>query len=94
MGVVIHGVRRRRSWQRWQRWQRCAPAWGSTALRVQRLHCCGWGPAHTTCCDACPPSTLHPPNPSTARVRSVDWSPDGQSVASGGRDKVLKLWRR
>lgn len=26
-------------------------------------------------------------------VFSVDWSPDGGSVASGGRDKVLKLWR-
>lgn len=25
---------------------------------------------------------------------SVDWSPDGESVASGGKDKVLKLWRR
>lgn len=27
-------------------------------------------------------------------ARSVDWSPDGGSVASGGKDKVLKLWRR
>lgn len=27
-------------------------------------------------------------------LRSVDWSPDGASVASGGKDKVLKLWRR
>ena len=26
-------------------------------------------------------------------VFSVDWSPDGQKVASGGKDKVLKLWR-
>jgi WD40 repeat protein len=25
---------------------------------------------------------------------SVDWSPNGESVASGGKDKVLKLWRR
>jgi WD40 repeat protein len=24
---------------------------------------------------------------------SVDWSPDGVSVASGGKDRVLKLWR-
>jgi WD40 repeat protein len=26
-------------------------------------------------------------------VFAVDWSPDGGSVASGGRDKVLKVWR-
>jgi ribosome assembly protein 4 len=26
-------------------------------------------------------------------VFAVDWSPDGSSVASGGKDKVLKLWR-
>ena len=26
-------------------------------------------------------------------VFCVDWSPDGASVASGGKDKVLKLWR-
>lgn len=26
------------------------------------------------------------------QVFAVDWSPDGQKVASGGRDKVLKLW--
>ena len=27
-------------------------------------------------------------------VFTVDWSPDGASVASGGKDKVLKLWRQ
>jgi len=27
-------------------------------------------------------------------VFAVDWSPDGQRVASGGRDKILKLWRQ
>lgn len=26
-------------------------------------------------------------------VYAVDWSPDGIKVASGGKDKVLKLWR-
>lgn len=26
-------------------------------------------------------------------VFTVDWSPDGGSVASGGKDRVLKLWR-
>ena len=26
-------------------------------------------------------------------VFTVDWSPDGMSVASGGKDRVLKLWR-
>jgi ribosome assembly protein 4 len=26
------------------------------------------------------------------KVFSVDWSPDGEKVASGGKDKVLKLW--
>ena len=26
-------------------------------------------------------------------VFSVDWSPDGASIASGGKDQVLKLWR-
>lgn len=26
------------------------------------------------------------------QVFSVDWSPDGEKVASGGKDKVLKLW--
>lgn len=27
-------------------------------------------------------------------VFSVDWSPDGANVASGGKDKVIKLWRQ
>ena len=26
-------------------------------------------------------------------VYTVDWSPDGASIASGGKDQVLKLWR-
>lgn len=26
------------------------------------------------------------------KVFTVDWSPDGEKVASGGRDRVLKLW--
>ena len=26
-------------------------------------------------------------------VFAVDWSPDGSAVASGGKDKILKLWR-
>lgn len=25
-------------------------------------------------------------------VYTVDWSPDGEKVASGGKDRVLKLW--
>ena len=25
------------------------------------------------------------------QVYAVDWSPDGQKVASGGKDKVLKM---
>jgi ribosome assembly protein 4 len=25
-------------------------------------------------------------------VYAVDWSPDGEKVASGGKDRVLKLW--
>ncbi|RHN79056.1 putative transcription factor WD40-like family [Medicago truncatula] len=25
-------------------------------------------------------------------VYAIDWSPDGEKVASGGKDKVLKLW--
>lgn len=25
---------------------------------------------------------------------SVDWSPNGHSVVSGGKDKLLKLWRQ
>ena len=28
------------------------------------------------------------------QVYAVDWSPDGVRVASGGKDKVLKLWRQ
>ena len=27
-------------------------------------------------------------------VFTVDWSPDGANVASGGKDKVIKLWRQ
>lgn len=27
------------------------------------------------------------------QVFAVDWSPDGVRVASGGKDKVLKLWQ-
>ena len=26
-------------------------------------------------------------------VYTVDWSPDGSKVVSGGKDKVLKIWR-
>ena len=26
-------------------------------------------------------------------VFAVKWSPDGQKVASGGKDRVLKMWR-
>ena len=26
------------------------------------------------------------------QVYTVDWSPDGEKVASGGKDRVLKLW--
>lgn len=26
------------------------------------------------------------------KVYAVDWSPDGEKVASGGKDRVLKLW--
>lgn len=27
-------------------------------------------------------------------VYAVDWSPDGGSVASGGRDRLLRIWRQ
>ena len=27
-------------------------------------------------------------------VFTVDWSPDGTSVASGGKDQVLRIWRQ
>ena len=27
-------------------------------------------------------------------VFAVDWSPDGERVASGGKDCVLKMWRQ
>ena len=27
-------------------------------------------------------------------VFTVDWSPDGASVASGGKDQVLRVWRQ
>lgn len=27
-------------------------------------------------------------------VYGVDWSPDGQKVASGGKDRALRLWRK
>ena len=26
-------------------------------------------------------------------VFSVDWSPDGEKVASGGRDRALRIWK-
>jgi WD40 repeat protein len=26
-------------------------------------------------------------------VYAVDWSPDGQKVGSGGRDKAVRVWR-
>jgi len=29
---------------------------------------------------------------SREKVFAVDWNPDGENVASGGEDKVLKLW--
>ena len=28
----------------------------------------------------------------SGKVFAVDWSPDGEKVASGGRDRVLNLW--
>lgn len=27
------------------------------------------------------------------QVFSVDWAPNSASVASGGKDKILKIWR-
>ena len=27
-------------------------------------------------------------------VFTVDWSPDGASVASGSKDRLLRLWRQ
>lgn len=27
-------------------------------------------------------------------VYTVDWAPDGTRVVSGGKDRLLKLWRR
>jgi len=27
-------------------------------------------------------------------VYTVDWSPDGQRVVSGGKDKLLRIWRK
>jgi ribosome assembly protein 4 len=27
-------------------------------------------------------------------VFTVDWSPDGERVSSGGKDRNLKIWRR
>jgi WD40 repeat protein len=26
-------------------------------------------------------------------VYAVDWSPDGQKVGSGGKDKAVRIWR-
>lgn len=26
-------------------------------------------------------------------VYAVDWSPDGEKVGSGGRDKAIRIWR-
>lgn len=26
-------------------------------------------------------------------VFAVDWSPDGQKVGSGGKDKAIRIWR-
>ena len=26
-------------------------------------------------------------------VFAVDWSPDGEKVGSGGKDKAVKIWR-
>ena len=27
------------------------------------------------------------------QVYAVDWSPDGGAVASGGKDRVIKIWK-
>jgi len=27
-------------------------------------------------------------------VFAIDWSPDGGTAVSGGKDKLLKLWKR
>lgn len=26
-------------------------------------------------------------------IYSLDWAPDGEKVASGGKDRMLRLWR-
>lgn len=36
-------------------------------------------------------TNLHP-RYTIGKVFAVDWSPDGEKVASGGKDRVLKLW--
>ena len=32
--------------------------------------------------------------PGIMQVFTVDWSPDGERVCSGGKDRNLKIWRR
>ena len=34
------------------------------------------------------------PDDLQAAMYAVDWSPDGRHVASGGKDRNLKIWRR